>query len=241
MKKYVIIFLIASLVILPSEAQLLKKLQKEASKVLDQKSVGSFTSEEAAKAIKEALVKGTSKGTDLISQVDGFYKNPEIKIPFPPEAKSVESTLRKIGMNKQVDETVLSLNRAAEDASKSAKDIFVSAIQGMSIEDAVNIVKGDTVAATNFLKRKTTKQLTDAFTPVIKSSLDKVSATKYWTEIMNAYNKVPLVKKVNPNLTEYVTQKALDALFLMISKEEALIRKDPIARTTELLKKVFGN
>ncbi len=241
MLRIIIILMFTFALSIPAEAQFFKKLQKEAEKVVKSNTgVSGFTADEAAKAIKEALINGTSKGTDILSQVDGFYQNPAIKIPFPAEAKKVESTLRKIGMGKQVDQTVLSLNRAAEDASKSAKDIFVSAIQGMSINDAVNIVKGDTTAATIYLKGKTTQSLTKAFSPIIKASLDKVDATKYWRDIMNLYNKVPLVEKVNPDLNQYVTQKAMDALFLMISREEALIRKDPIARTTELLKKVFG-
>lgn len=221
-------------------AQLFDKLKKEAQSLTSKVSTSSYTSEEAAKAIKEALVKGTNKGTDLVSNLDGFYKNPEIKIPFPPEAKIVESTLKKIGLNKQVDEVVLSLNRAAEDAAKTAKDIFVNAITQMTITDAINIVKGDTNAATIYLKRTTTTSLATAFSPIIKNSLNKVNATKYWNDAMTAYNKVPFVEKINPDLTQYVTDKAMYALFLMISREESLIRKDPMARTTELLKKVFG-
>ena len=252
MKKLLILLLVLAAVSIPAESQWLDKMGKDAGKVINQKNInevkkliesknaGSFTAEEAARAIKEALVNGTSKGTDIISKVDGFYKNPEIKIPFPKEAKNVESSLRKVGMGSQVDRAILTLNRAAEDASKSAKDIFVSAIQGMTISDAIKIVKGDTSAATSYLKGKTTAQLTKTFSPIIKTSLDKVDATKYWAEVMTAYNKLLFVQKVNPDLTKYVTQKALDALFLMISREEALIRKDPIARTSDLLKKVFG-
>jgi len=242
MKVVVLLLMIAFTLSSCSNPKLFKDLQKKAGKVLDTKNLSSgFTAEEAAKAIKEALVKGTSKGTNFISKVDGFYKNPEIKIPFPPEAKKVESTLKDIGLQKQVNEVVLSLNRAAEDASKSAKDIFVSAITDMSISDAINIVKGNNNAATTYLKQKTTAKLMNAFSPVIKKSLDKVNATKYWATAMNAYNKVPFVEKVNANLTEYVTEKAINALFLMISREEEQIRKDPIARTTDLLKKVFGS
>jgi sRNA-binding protein len=242
MKKVLFLLIIGITLTYCSSSRFLNQLKKDAQKTLDSKSIGSgYTAEEAAKALKEALVQGTTKGTNLISKVDGFYKNPEIKIPFPPEAKKVEETLKDIGLENQVDEVVLSLNRAAEDASKSAKNIFVDAITDMTINDAINIVKGDNHAATTYLKNKTTIKLTNAFSPVIKNSLDKVNATKYWSTAMNTYNKVPFVEKVNPDLTQYVTGKALDALFLMISREEELIRKDPIARTTELLKKVFGS
>lgn len=239
MKKVVLIIALIAFA-LPAKAQFFDNLKKKAEGILNNGSKGSFTSEEAAKAIKEALVKGASNGTDILSQVDGFYKNPRVKIPFPPEAQKVESSLRQIGMGGEVDKVVLSLNRAAEDASKSAKDIFVDAIQSMTVDDAINIVKGDTNAATTYLKRKTTGKLTEAFSPIIQQSLDKVDATKYWGDAMNTYNKIPFVDKVNPDLKQYVTQKALDALFLMISQEESKIRKDPVARTTELLKKVFG-
>lgn len=235
-----VIFLISLMFVNSTEAQLFDKLKKKAEKVIGTSSTGSFTQEEAAKGIKEALTNGISKGSDLLSKADGFYKNPEVKIPLPAEAKKVESTLKKLGMGKQVDEAVLSLNRAAEDASKSAKDIFVGAIKEMTVTDAINIVKGDTSAATGYLKTKTSSKLTASFTPVIKTSLDKVNATKYWGDLMNAYNKVPGVERVNPDLTAYVTGKAMDALFLMIAKEEGAIRRDPIARTSEILKKVFG-
>jgi hypothetical protein len=241
MKTILIVLLFTFLIINPVQSQIFDKLKKNAEKLinLDTKNTP-YTSEEAAKAIKEALINGTSKGTDLISKADGFYKNPDIKIAFPPEAKTVESSLRGIGMGAQVDKAVLSLNRAAEDASKSAKNIFVGAINKMTVDDAIKIVKGDSTSATKYLKDKTTKELTTAFSPIIQKSLDKVDATKFWKDVMTHYNKIPFVEKINPDLKQYVTQKALDALFLMIAREEASIRKDPIARTTELLKKVFG-
>jgi hypothetical protein len=239
--KIIIIFLLSFILINPAQSQLLDKIKKKAESLIKDASKGPYTKDEAAKAIKEALVQGTSKGTDSLSKVDGFFKNPEIKIPFPPQAKTIESTLRKVGMGDKVDQAVLSFNRAAEDASKSAKNIFVGAIQKMTIDDAIKIVKGDSVAATKYLQDKTTNQLTSAFSPIIKKSLDKVDATKYWADVMNTYNKIPFVEKINPDLKQYVTQKAMNALFLMIAKEELLIRKDPIARTSQLLRKVFGN
>ncbi len=198
-----------------------------------------FTKEEAANALKQALEQGTVKGVSVVSQVDGYLKNPEIKIPFPPEAENVEQKLRAIGLGNQVDEAVESLNRAAEDAASEAKDIFITSIKALTIQDAINIVKGEQDAATRFLERTTTAELTAKFSPIINSSLQKVNATKYWGDVMGTYNKIPFVKKVETDLTAYVTQKAIDGLFVMIANEELNIRQNPAARTTELLKKVF--
>ena len=226
------------------DAQILNNLKKEAKKevkkLIDKQKSGGYSSDEAAKAIKEALTKGVSHGSDLLSKQDGFFKNPEVKIPFPPEAKKVESTLRSVGLDKTADDAILSINRAAESAAKEAKPIFVAAVKDMTVSDAIGIVKGDSVAATTYLRGKTGSKLKEKFKPVIEKSLNKSDATKYWNTAMNAYNKVPLVEKVNPDLNDYVTEKAMAALFLMISKEEAEIRRDPAKRTTELLKKVFG-
>lgn len=199
-----------------------------------------LTTAEVSEGLKEALVNGISKGSDMVSQLDGYFKNPEIKIPFPPDVKKVEDKLRQVGMGDQVDRFVMTLNRGAEDAAKEAKPIFITAIKSMTIEDAWAILKGEDNAATEYLRRTTSAQLTEKFKPVIKSSLDKVNATKYYGDLVGTYNKIPLVEKVNPNLDDYATAKAVDGLFVMIAKEEKNIRKDPVARTTELLKKVFG-
>jgi hypothetical protein len=172
---------------------------------------------------------------------DGYFKNMEIKIPFPPEAANIENKLRAVGLGSQVDKAVLSINRAAEDAAKEAKPIFVSAITGMSIMDAIGIVKGSDNAATQYLQKTTSPELITKFRPVIQSSLDKVNATKYWTDVINTYNKIPLVQRMNPDLAAYVTDQAIEGLFVMIAKEELKIRKDPVARTTEILRKVFGS
>lgn len=195
---------------------------------------------EVGEGLKEALVKGISKGSDLVSQLDGYLKNAEIKIPFPPDVKKVEDKLRQIGLGSEVDKFVVSLNRGAEDAAKEAKPIFVNAIRQMTIQDAWSILKGQPDAATQFLKRTTTAQLKEKFKPVIQASLNKVNATKYYGDLINTYNKVPFVQKVNPNLDDYATDRAIEGLFIMIAKEEKNIRQDPLARTTELLKKVFG-
>ncbi len=200
---------------------------------------GPPTADEVSKGLKEALVQGTNKGTNLVSKVDGYFKNPEIKIPFPPDVKIVETKLRFLGMGKQVDDFVLSLNRAAEDAAKEASPIFVDAIQKMTIQDAAGILKGADDAATQYLKKTTSPQLKEKFMPVVRRSLDKVNATKYYADIIGYYNKVPFVQPVNPDLAGYATDMAIQGLFVMIAKEETLIRKDPVARTTDLLKKVF--
>ncbi|MFT3740413.1 MAG: DUF4197 domain-containing protein [Breznakibacter sp.] len=222
---------------LGANAQLLKNAQS----VL-QKGVGtSLSQEDAASGIKEALTKGVSKGVEMLSKQDGYLGDAEIKIPFPSEAKAMEDKLRAIGLGDKVDEVVVSVNRAAEDAAIKAKDIFVSAIKGMTVTDAVNIVKGSDNAATQYLQTNTTSELTTQFTPVIQESLEKVDATKYWADVVNTYNKIPMVKKMNPNLTEYVTQQAISGLFVKIAQEEKEIRKNPAARTSSLLKKVFGS
>lgn len=214
--------------------------QVNLKKLKDKVTGGKLSTEEVASGLKEALTKGVSKGSDEVSKQDGFFKNAAIKIPFPPEIQQVESTLRKMGMDEQVDKFVLSLNRAAEDAAKEAKPIFVSAIKQMTIEDAWSILKGEEDAATQYLNKTTSAQLKEKFKPVIKASLDKVNATKYYKDLITAYNKVPMVKKVNPDLDVYATDKATDGLFVMIAKEEKNIRENPGARTSELLKKVFS-
>lgn len=200
----------------------------------------SLTTAEVADGLKEALIKGTTTGSDQASQLDGYFKNPQIKIPLPPELQKIESKLRSIGLGNQVDKFVLTLNRGAEDAAKEAKPIFISAVKQMTVQDAWGILKGADNAATEYLKRTTSAQLREKFKPVIANSLDKVSATKYYTDIVTTYNKIPLVEKVNPDLNDYATTKAMDGLFLLIASEEKKIREDPVARTTELLKKVFG-
>ncbi|MBC7921618.1 MAG: DUF4197 domain-containing protein, partial [Ferruginibacter sp.] len=163
------------------------------------------------------------------------------KIPFPPEVQQVERKLRAVGLGSKVDEFVLSLNRAAEDAADEAKPIFLKAITSLTVPDALGILRGEKNAATQYLKRTTSPDLTAAFSPLVKTSLDKVSATRYYADLVNTYNKLPLVKKVNPNLNEYATQKAIDGLFTLVEEEEANIRANPGARTTELLKKVFSS
>lgn len=238
-KNLFFISILFTLIVLPScsNAQFLKKV----SKALESSSTSGFTEGEAAQAIKEALIKGTGESVDIVSIIDGYFKNPEIKIPFPPEAASMESRLRSVGLGNEVDKAILSLNRAAEDAAKEAQPIFVAAIRNMTVRDAISIVKGKDNEATEYLNRTTSPELKLKFEPVIKNSLNKVNATKYWSDLINTYNKIPLVQKMNPDLSAYATEKAIEGLFIMIAKEELKIRKDPVARTSELLKKVFGS
>ncbi|MFT2010880.1 DUF4197 domain-containing protein [Pontibacter sp. 13R65] len=203
-------------------------------------STSQLSTDEVAEGLKQALTTGATKGTDMVSQVDGYLKNPAIMIPFPPEIKRVEDRLRQIGMGGEVDKFVVALNRAAEDAAQEAKPIFVSAIKQMTIQDAWSILKGQDDAATVYLNRTTSAQLNEKFKPIIQSSLSKVNATEYYTNLITAYNKLPLVQKVNPNLDEYATGKAIDGLFVMVANEEKNIRQNPGARSTALLQKVFS-
>ena len=200
-----------------------------------------LTTAEVGDGLKEALINGISKGSDLVSQLDGYFKNPEIKIPFPPDVKKVEDKLRQVGLGNEVDQFVMTLNRGAEDAAKQAKPIFIDAIKQMSINDAWGILKGQHNAAAQYLKKTTTAQLKARFSPVIQNSLNKVNATKYYGDIVNKYNKIPFVEKVNPDLNNYATDLAIQGLFAMIAKEEKNIRQNPVARTTDLLKRVFGS
>lgn len=199
------------------------------------------TSAEAATGIKEALSQGTSKAVSALNITDGFFKSELYKILLPPDAQKIENTLRTLGLGNLVDKAILSVNRGAEDAVGFAKPIFVNAIKEMTITDALNIVRGGDTSATHYFRVKTAQKLHSAFLPVIKSSLDKVEATKYYGDIVNRYNSLPTTfNKIEPDLPSYVTQKATDALFNMIAKEEKNIRENPVARTTEILRKVFG-
>jgi hypothetical protein len=200
------------------------------------------TENEAGQGIKEALTKGVTTAVLNLNKTDGFFGSAFYKMLLPPDAQKIETTLRKMGMGAQVDKAILAINRGAEDAVAYAKDIFVDAIKEMTITDALNILRGGKDAATQYFKQKTTTKLIAAFTPSVKSSLDKVEATKYYGDIVNTYNKLPTTfNKVNPDLPSYVVQKAVDALFDQVAKEEANIRENPLARTSDILKKVFGS
>ncbi len=200
-----------------------------------------ITEAEAAGGIREALSQGVTRGISYLNKTDGFFGDALYKLLLPPDAKKIENTLRDLGMGKKVDQAILQINRAAEDAVGYAAPIFGDAIREMTIMDAINIVRGPNNAATEYFRQKTTDKLILAFSPVIRNSLDKLNATKYYADIVNLYNDFPTtIKKINPDLPSYVVGKAVDALFDLIGKEEANIRENPIARTTELLRKVFG-
>ena len=198
-----------------------------------------LSTDEIANGLKEALEVGATKGTEKLSSLDGFFKDAVIKILMPEEAKKVESTLRGVGLGKQVDNAILSMNRAAEDASKSAAPIFINAIKQMSIQDALGILQGGDFAATDYLKSKTVAALTESFRPVIEKSLEKTNATKYWNTLFTTYNKFSS-DKVDTDLVAYVTGKGLAGVFYQVGQEEQKIRKDPLARSSDLLKKVFA-
>lgn len=199
------------------------------------------TNLEIGAALKQALEQGTLKSATKLSAVNGFFGDAAVKILLPPEATKAEKTLRKMGLNKVCDDAILSLNRAAEDAAKQAAPIFVDAIKKMSLQDVTNILLSQQQdGATQYFRRATTNDLTAKFQPAIKVSLDKVNATKYYGTLASTYNKIPFVKKINPDIANYTTQRAIEGLFIEIAAQEVEIRKNlGGTRSTPLLKKVF--
>ncbi|WP_417368374.1 DUF4197 domain-containing protein [Flavobacterium beibuense] len=235
--------LVFALLLLPlaSHAQLGGLLDKAKSKVSEV--TGSSTgisNADIASALKEALNQGVKEQVTKLTAEDGFYKNEMVKILLPEELQKVDKTLRSVGMGDLADKGLVVLNRAAEDAVKEATPIFVNAITSMSFTDAKNILMGDDRSATTYLENTTSTQLYQKFSPVVKTSLDKVGADEVWATIIEKYNSLPLTKDVNPNLTDYVTSKAMDGVFTMIAVEEKDIRTDLSSRTSDLLKKVFA-
>ena len=205
-----------------------------------QLNLGGLSQGDAASGIKEALSKGLTTAVMNLNKTDGFFMT-AYKVLLPPEAQKIESSLRKVGMGKLVDDAILSINRGAEKAVGSAAPIFGKAIREITLTDALGLVRGGNNSITQFFQTKTQQSLIETFTPVVKSSLDSTSATKYYADMVNAYNKLPTtLKKLNPDLTAHVVGKSVGALFDQISKEEANIRSNPAARGTDLLKKVFG-
>ena len=245
--KKTILLSFSLMVLLSSQAQGLKGLLKKDSsgktgigKILNTDSKPGLSNDEIISGLKEALSVGTNNAAKQLSNPDGFFKDAAIKILMPEEAKKVETKLRGLGMGKQVDNAILSMNRAAEDAAKEVAPIFINAIKGITIQDGVGILKGGDFAATNYLKDRTTASLTEKFRPVIETSLARVGATKYWNTIFSNYNRFS-AEKVNPDLAAYVTERALAGIFHQVGLEEQQIRKDPLARTSDILKKVFAN
>ena len=202
---------------------------------------GTVSNTEAAAGIKEALGQGITKSVLQLNNTDGFFRNELYKVLLPPEARKIENTLRDLGFNSLVDKAILQINRGAEDAAGYAKPIFVEAIKNMTLSDAIGLIRNGDTSATHFFREKTTLKLLEAFRPVIAASLQKVDATRYYGDMVSKYNNFPTTfKKLNPDLTNYVTQKATDALFNLIAKEEVNIRTNFAARTTNILRRVFG-
>ncbi|WP_207513450.1 DUF4197 domain-containing protein [Longitalea luteola] len=241
MKRFVLPLLLLTSVASFAQSGFLKK----ASGILNKATGGNtsaLSNDDIVAGLKEALTVGATNGANKLSAVDGFFANAAIKVLMPPEAKKVENALRTAGMGKLVDNAILSMNRAAEEASKSAAPIFVNAVKTMSIQDALGILKGSDTAATGYLRSKTVSALTTAFRPVIDTALQKTSATQYWKTVFETYNKLPTTfNKINPDLAGYVTEKSLSGMFYQVAQEEQKIRKDPAARVSDILKKVFGS
>ncbi len=201
----------------------------------------SLTNDEVISGLKEALSVGIKNSVSLTSVVDGFLGNPTIRLPFPPDAIKVKEKALNLGLSGQVEKFETTLNRAAEEATKEAMPIFIDAIKNMSVQDGFAILKGGNGAATKFLKDQTISKLVIAFTPKVKEATSKVKLTEYWNPIITKYNALTMGEDLNPDLDAYITQKAIEGLFIMVAKEEDKIRLDPAARVSDLLSKVFGS
>jgi hypothetical protein len=217
---------------------------KQAGKTLlpgEQNSATTLDSSTMVSGLKEALSVGSKRAIETVSQTDGYLGNPDIRIPLPPQVEKVGSLMRQVGMSDLADEFQTSMNRAAEEAAPEATSIMVDAIKNMTIEDARNILNGPDNAATQYFREQTSGRLTELFKPSIENSLDQVGSTRYYNQLSDRVASVPVVgEQLNVALPDYVTQKALDGLFTMLALEEKKIRENPAARTTELLKTVFG-
>lgn len=203
-------------------------------------SLGTIGTIEIASGLREALNNGITKQVTKLTAIDGFYKNEAVKILLPEELRKVDAGLRSIGLSALADEGLKALNRAAEDAVKEATPIFVSAVKNITFTDAKTILLGNNSAATTYLQNSTSTALYGKFNPVIKNSFTKVGAYKVWTNIITKYNSIPLVRKVNPDLTDYVTNQALNGVFKMVAVEERNIRTNLNSRTSVLLQRVFA-
>lgn len=215
-----------------------KAVLSDIGKALPGQKGGNLSNDDIISGLKEALSVGTKNSTLKLGAVDGFFADAAVKILMPEEAKKVERTLRSMGMSKLVDRAILSMNRAAEDAATGVGDIFLDAVKNITVTDGLSILRGGEQAATQYLRNQTSKSLQEKMRPVIEASLNKANATAYWNDVFSNYNKFSR-DKVNPDLTAYVTDKAMDGIFHSIAQEEMKIRKDPAARVTDLLKKVF--
>ncbi|SFW65839.1 DUF4197 domain-containing protein [Cellulophaga fucicola] len=231
MKKLLLVIVLFNLVSCAELQQVVNQLPQSGAVLSNQ---------EIANGLTAALNQGIQKQVSKLTLKDGYYKNELVKILLPEELQKVDNTLRKIGLGNLADEGLKAINRAAEDAVGEATPIFVNAITNMSFTDAKNILVGSDNAATQYLTANTETALYNKFNPVIKNSFSKVGADKIWTQLITKYNNIPLVQPVNPDLTDYVTQQALEGVFTMIAVEEKEIRNKVSSRSTDLLKKVFA-
>lgn len=218
----------------------LNKLKNSVKTQVETPTASKLTNDEVISGLKEALSVGVDNAGKSASMIDGFNKNGLIRIPFPAEADKMQKSLRKVGMGKQVDEFELVLNRAAEEAAKEAAPLFLLAIKSMTVKDGLSILKGEDNAATSYLEASTKDSLYATFRPIVEKALQTVNITKYWSPLASGYNKIPLTTKVNLDLEDYTTEKAMEGLFKLLELEEKKIREEPSARVSDLLKKVFG-
>lgn len=203
-------------------------------------SLGDLTNTEASSGLKEALIQGAGKAVGKLGAVDGFLGNPKVKIPLPDSLKKAEKAMRMFGMGKQADELVLKMNRAAEAAVPEAKALLVDSVKKMSVQDAKTILTGGDDAATQYFKKTTSGPMAEKFLPIVKKATENVQLAQQYNKFAEMGSSYGLVKKDQANLEQYVTQKALDGVYLMMAEEEKVIRKDPVGQTSSLLKKVFG-
>jgi len=234
MKKYVLgILLLSQVSAVIAQNNTANTLQSVINKTV-------LSNSDISKGLKEALTIGVNKATQKLSAVDGFYKDPLVKISMPPEAELVSTNLNKIGLAYLVDSVVVSMNRAAENACVQVAPVFLGAIKQISFQEAVGILKGSDNAATEYLKTKSSDSLKILIEPIIENSLKQTKTVELWNTVFKAYNKLPFVQKVNPNLSQYVTEKTMQAVFSKIALEEKTIRTNSAAQTSSILKSVFG-
>jgi len=241
MNKIILPLFVTALLLTSCSEESFRKTMKTINETIE--SPSGLSSSEVAAGLKEALVVGTNNAVDFAGKENQFLTTPRLRIPFPEEAEKVKTTAENLGLGSQVDKFEENLNHAAERAVSHATPIFVDAITSMTINDAFAILRGDDNAATDYLRRSTETSLRTAFQPEVNKAMNEVELTKYWQPLASAYNSASILtgqEKVNPDLEEYVTGKAMDGLFLLISEEEEKIRENPAARVTELLEKVFS-
>jgi len=243
--KILLFTLVINILNCTSQIKLNKISEKVPNNILNNKgSKSSLSNEEIVKGLKEALTIGVEKGSSKASKVNGFLNNEAIRLPFPPDAQKVKDVCLKFRLDAKVEEFEETLNAAAEEACKTAAPIFKNAVLNMSVKDGYQILKGEDNSATIYLKNQTSSNLYTIFFPEVKKAIEKVNLTSYWEPLSKKYNQTTKLtgkEPVNTDLNKYVTEKAIEGIFHLIEIEEKSIRKDPLQRTSDLLKKVFGN